>query len=401
MFLDPSAPIDPAAFDALVVGCGFSGAALARTLADAGKRVLVLEEKSEVGGMMADYTDPNGICIHKYGPHVFMLDSDDVRDWLSRYCTLRPVVNYVHAFIEGKYVSIPVNFHSLDALYGPEKAPRLREKLLARYGEGAQVHILALRGAPDPEIRDMADDLYAKIFVGYNAKMWGLKPEELDPSIPGRLPVRIAYNNKNCRKKYELVPDEGYMALFARLLDSPRIAVALRTKASDHLRVSAGGLELDGRPFDRPVAYTAPLDELFSFEFGPLPYRALRFEFDVRPGPRAAPSAVTTFPLDFDKVRTTDMVELLGQSQVSGFVADVSEFPGPYSPGDGPFNVPAYPVLNDASARILARYREKAAAVPNLFPVGRLAEFKYFDMEAAISSALACAGRILKGDSHV
>ena len=401
MFLDKSATIDPAAFDALVVGCGFSGATVARTLADAGRRVLVLEEKPEVGGMMADYTDSNGICIHKYGPHVFMLNDDVIRDWLTRFCTLRPVVNYVHAFIEGKYVSIPANFHSLDALYGPEKSRRLQEKLLARYGEGAQVHILALRDDPDPEIRAMADDLYAKIFIGYNAKMWGLKPEELDPSIPGRLPVRIAYNNKNCRKKYELVPDEGYVALFARLLDSPNIAVVLSTKASERLRVAGNRLELDGRPFDRPVAYSAPLDELFGFEFGPLPYRALRFEFDVRPGPRPAPSAVTTFPLDFDKVRTTDMVELLDQRQVADFVADVSEFPGPYTPGDGPFNVPAYPVLNDASAGLLARYREKAAAIPNLFPVGRLAEFKYFDMEAAISSALACSQRILKGDSHV
>jgi UDP-galactopyranose mutase len=401
MFLDRSDPVSPADFDALVVGCGFSGATVARTLADAGRRVLVLEEKAEVGGMMADFTDANGICIHKYGPHVFMLNSDEVRDWLTRFCTLRPVVNYVHAFIDGKYVSIPANFHSLDALYGTEKSLRLQKKLLARYGEGAQVHILALRDDPDPEVRAMADDLYAKIFVGYNAKMWGLKPEELDPSIPGRLPVRIAYNNKNCRKKYELVPDEGYASLFSRLLDSPNIAVSLRTKASERLRVAGDRLELDGRPFDRPVAYTAPLDELFAFEFGPLPYRALRFEFDVRPGPRAAPSAVTTFPLDFDKVRTTDMVELLGQNRVSGFVADVSEFPGPYAPGNGPFNVPAYPVLNDASAGLLARYREKAAAVPNLFPVGRLAEFKYFDMEAAISSALACANRILKGDSNV
>ena len=385
-------------YDAIVVGSGFSGAVVARQLADGGKRVLIVEKKNEISGMMADYTDENGICIHKYGPHVFMLNDEEVLAYLRRFCELVPVTNYVHAYIDEKYVSIPANFYSLDALYGEETGKRLREKLIALYGEGSEVHILTMRNAPDPEIRALADDLYGKIFVGYNAKMWGLKPEELDPSIPGRLPIRVSYNNKNCKKKYELIPAHGYAELFRNIVDAPNIDILLDTPAADLLRIAEDHVEVDGAPYAGIVVYTAPLDELFGYRYGELPYRALHFELETYKGEREAPSAVTTFPMNYDKVRTTDMVELLNQP-VPGYVANVSEFPGAYDKDSRDFNVPAYPVLNDGSAAVIARYKACADAVQRFYYVGRLAEFKYFDMEASIASALRCSARILRGEA--
>lgn len=385
-------------YDAIVVGCGFSGAVVSRQLADAGKRTIIIEKKNEISGMMADYTDENGICIHKYGPHVFMVNSDDVIEYLKKYCELVPVTNYVHAYIDDKYVSIPTNFYSFDALYGEEKSKRLQEKMIRLYGEGTEVHILTMRNSEDEEIRELADDLYEKIFVGYNAKMWGLKPEELDPSIPGRLPIRVSYNNKNCKKKYELIPSKGYLDLFDKIVDSPNIDIILNAQASDYLSISNGQVRAEGKLFRGIVVYTAPLDELFSYEFGELPYRALHFDVDVYKGVRPAPSAVTTFPMNFDKVRTTDMIELLGQ-KTEGYVANVSEYPGAYDKTSEKYNVPAYPVLNDNSARIIAKYIEKADSVERFYYVGRLAEFKYFDMEASIDSALRCSERILEGEA--
>lgn len=385
-------------YDAIVIGCGFSGAVVSRELADKGKKVLIVEKKNEISGMMADYTDENGICIHKYGPHVFMLNSEEVLDYLKRFCELVPVTNYVHAFIEGRYVSIPANFYSFDALYGEEKSKRLQEKMIALYGEGKEVHILTMRNSEDAEIRELADDLYEKIFVGYNAKMWGLKPEELDPSIPGRLPIRVSYNNKNCKKKYELIPSKGYIELFNSIIDSSNIDILLDTKAADIINLAGGKIKINGKDYPGIVVYTAPLDELFSYEFGELPYRALHFEIDVFDGKREAPSAVTTFPMNFEKVRTTDMVELLDQ-KVKGYVANVSEYPGAYDKDSEKFNVPAYPVLNDSSAAIIAKYKEKADAIDHFYYVGRLAEFKYFDMEASIGSALRCSEKILEGEA--
>ncbi len=385
-------------YDAIVVGCGFSGAVVSRELADRGRRVLIIEEKAEIGGMMSDYYDENGICIHKYGPHVFMLNSDDVRSYLERFCTLVPVTNYVHAYIEGKYVSIPTNFYSLDALYGTEKSKALQEKLIAMYGEGSEVHILTMRNSEDPEIRALADEIYQKIFVGYNAKMWGLKPEELDPSVPGRLPIRVAYNNKNCKKKYELIPEGGYSKLFRQITDSQNIDILLNTKAGSLLTLRDNAVFMNGAPYEGIVVYTAPLDELFSYADGKLPYRSLHFETEVYQGKREAPSAVTTFPMEFDKVRTTDMVELLDQ-KVEGFVANVSEYPGAYDKDSEKFHVPAYPVLNDDSSVIIQKYRALADQVRNFYYVGRLAEFKFFDREASIDSALKCSEEIMKGVS--
>ena len=387
-------------YDAVVVGSGFSGCVAARELADKGKKVLILEKKHEIGGMMADYTDENGICIHKYGPHVFMINSDEVCGYLRKFCDLIPVTNYVHAYVKGKYVSIPTNFYSLDALYGTEKSRRLQEKLIALYGEGKEVHILTMRNCEDEEIRELAEDLYESIFVGYNAKMWGLKPEELDPSIPGRLPIRVAYNNKNCRKKYELIPSNGYADLFNQIVDSPNIDILLNTDAADVIEIEENHIKIDGKPYSGIVVYTAPLDELFSCEFGELPYRALHFEIDVHRGKREAPSAVTTFPLDYDKVRTTDMVELLDQ-RADAYVANVSEYPGAYSKTSERYNVPAYPVLNDNSSRVFSKYKARADAVAGLYYVGRLAEYKYFDMEASIESSLKCSAKILRGETDV
>lgn len=385
-------------YDVIVVGCGFSGAVVSRELADKGKKVLIIEKKNEISGMMADYTDENGICIHKYGPHVFMLNSDEVLAYLKRFCELVPVTNYVHAYIDGTYVSIPANFYSFDALYGEEKSHRLQEKMVALYGEGKEVHILTMRNAEDAEIRELADDLYEKIFVGYNAKMWGLKPEELDPSIPGRLPIRVSYNNKNCKKKYELIPSKGYIELFNSIIDSSNIDILLNTQSLDVISIENDHVKVEGQNYFGIVIYTAPLDELFSYEYGELPYRALHFEISVFNGKREAPSAVTTFPMNFEKVRTTDMVELLNQ-KIEGYVANVSEYPGAYDKESELFNVPAYPVLNDDSASIIRKYKEKADTIDHFYYVGRLAEFRYFDMEASIESALRCSEKILEGEA--
>ena len=382
-------------YDVIVIGAGFSGVVTGRAMADIGKKVLIVDAKTEIGGMMADYIDSNGICIHKYGPHVFMINSDLIIDYLKKYSVLVPVTNYVYAYINNKYVSIPINFKSLDTLYGEKRATILKEKLIKLYGLGNEVHILTMRNSDDPVIRELADELYNNIFVGYNTKMWGLLPEELDPSIPGRLPIRVSYNNKNCKKKYELIPRDGYKALFKSIVCSENIDILLNCKASEFMKIEEDSVWIGDKFFGGIVICTGPLDEMFGYCYGELPYRAIHFEIDVYNGDSEAPGAVTTFPMNYYKVRTTDMVVLLDQKK-PGFVANVSEYPGRYDRNSEDFNVPAYPVLNVESISLINRYKELADKVKNFYYVGRLAEFKYFDMEATIGSALKCVDRIIK-----
>jgi UDP-galactopyranose mutase len=261
--------------DYLIVGAGFTGATLAERLASAGKRVLVVDRRDHIGGNAYDEYDPHGVLVHRYGPHIFHTNSKKVWDYLSQFTEWRPYYHRVRAVVEGKEIPLPFSLASLRALFSPRLADKLEEKLIAHYGYGARVPILGLREAEDPDLRFLADYVYRNVFEGYTLKQWGLRPEELSPTVTARVPVLVSYDTRYFQDTYQAMPKEGYTALFRRMLAHPNIKVLL----------GADWREVEGEVrFDRLV-FTGPIDEFFGYLHGPLPYRSLRFALEHHPLP--------------------------------------------------------------------------------------------------------------------
>lgn len=384
-------------YNYIVVGCGFAGTVVARLLAEDGKKVLMLDRRSTIAGNMYDYTDLNGVMIHKYGPHVLMMNDTKIYDFLSRFTEWTKVSVIINAFVDGKYIPLPINLNSISLLYDEHKSKSIIDELVREYGIGKNINVMELLESKNTIINSFAKDIYEKVFVGYNAKMWGLSPQDLDPSIPGRSPIRISYEDKKSQEKYEVVPKEGYTQLFEKTLGHSNITVKLNSEARDNLEIDFKNLKLlfcnEKCEFNGKVIYTAPLDELFEYKFGELPYRALTFENDSKKYKEEKNVSVVTFPNDYKKTRTSDMGLLLNQKDKENTVL-VSEYPSSYNREKKDILQPSYPIINKESLKLIQKYKLEADKISNLYYVGRLAEFKYLNMEETIKNAFLLYQRI-------
>lgn len=250
--------------DWLIVGAGFTGAVLAERIASQlDQKVLVVEKRNHIGGNAYDYYNEHGVLVHKYGPHIFHTNSKKVWDYLSQFTEWRPYYHRVLASVEGKLVPVPFNLNSLYALFPPKYAERLEEKLICTYGFGVKVPILKMKEAKDEELRFLADYIYKNIFYGYTIKQWELTPEELDPSVTGRVPVYISRDDRYFQDTYQAMPKQGYTAMFGRILSHKNIKVLLNTDYREIVREIC---------FNRMI-YTGPIDVYFDYMHGSLPYR--------------------------------------------------------------------------------------------------------------------------------
>ena len=385
-------------YDAIIVGAGFAGAVCARELAErGGKRVLVLERRSHIGGNAYDCADGAGVLIHQYGPHIFHTNSARVFDYLSRFTAWRDYQHRVIANIpapDGERMTYPVPFNltSLEAAYGPEEGARLGEKLMAAYGAEKKVTILELRQNPDREIAALADYVYEHVFVHYTMKQWGQKPEEIDPNTTARVPVFISRDDRYFQDTYQGMPLEGYTALFERMLDHPGIEVRLGADALASLKVEEGRITFEGEDFGGTVIYTGQADELFSFRFGPLPYRTLDFRFETLSQDDFQGYGTVNYTVDEDFTRITEFKHLTGQT-LEGVTTIVKEYSRAYTgaPGETPY----YAIINDENNALYGRYRALSDAIPNLHLLGRLAEYKYYNMDAIVDRALSLSDELL------
>ena len=385
-------------YDAIIVGAGFAGAVCARELAErGGKRVLVLERRSHIGGNAYDCADGAGVLIHQYGPHIFHTNSARVFDYLSRFTAWRDYQHRVIANIpapDGERMTYPVPFNltSLETAYGPEEGARLGEKLMAAYGAEKKVTILELRQNPDREIAALADYVYEHVFVHYTMKQWGQKPEEIDPNTTARVPVFLSRDDRYFQDTYQGMPLEGYTALFERLLDHPGIEVRLGADALASLKVEEGRITFEGEDFGGTVIYTGQADELFSFRFGPLPYRTLDFRFETLSQDDFQGYGTVNYTVDEDFTRITEFKHLTGQT-LEGVTTIVKEYSRAYTgaPGETPY----YAIINDENNALYGRYRALSDAIPNLHLLGRLAEYKYYNMDAIVDRALSLSDELL------
>ena len=383
-------------YDILAVGAGYAGAAAARALADRGKRVLVLERRDHVGGNAYDRLDSAGVLIHQYGPHIFHTNDKRVFDWLSRFTRWRDYQHRVVANLpdgEGGRMTFPVPFNltSLETAFGPEAGRRLGEKLTAAYGAEKKVTILELRQSGDPEIRQVADYVYEHVFVHYTMKQWGQTPEEIDPNTTARVPVFLSRDDRYFQDRYQGMPLEGYTPMFEKMLDHPNITVELGADALERLDLSGDVLKLDGEPFPGQVIYTGQADELFGFRFGPLPYRTLDFRFETLPRDDFQGYGTVNYTVDQDFTRITEFKHLTGQVK-PGATTIVREYSRSYTGAAG--EIPYYAIINPANNALYAQYQAEADRFPNLYLLGRLAEYKYYNMDAIAGRALDLAERL-------
>ena len=359
-------------YDYLVVGAGFAGATVAERLAsELDARVLVVDSRAHVAGNAFDPLDAAGIRIHRYGPHIFHTSSERVVAYLSRFTAWRPYEHRVVADIAGMIVPLPISGATIQALYGLD----LSEEGVERFFAERRIPVKKIRNSEDAIVSKIGRELYEQLFRGYTRKQWGRDPSELDATVCGRIPIRSNRDDRYFTDRFQAMPRDGYAALFERMLDQPRIDLALGTtfaEAADRVRFNH-------------LIYTGPIDEYFERIYGALPYRSLRFEFETYDVARLQPVAVVNYPGDEPYTRITEFKHLTGQTHAKTTVA--REYPSAL--GD-----PYYPIPAPENKALHAKYAARAAAERHVSFVGRLAEYRYYNMDQVVASALATFERI-------
>lgn len=380
-----------------VIGSGLVGCVAAHELAEAGYQVEVLERRPHAGGNVYDRRDAYGIQVHEYGPHIFHTSSQEVYDFVTRYCAWEPYHLICGAVLQGKCVPTGFNFTAVDTFFPPEEAETIKSRLQQIYGQRKTVGVLELLDCEDPFVRKFAQFLYDNDYAPYTAKQWGIQPEQVDRQVFKRVPIRLSYDSAYFDDPYQMMPKNGYMELVENLLAHERITVRLNCEALEHFRIVDGRLCLDGQEVTGPVLYTGPIDELFGCDKGRLPYRSLRFEWKHEDRDSLQEMPVVAYPMAEGYTRITEYKKLPYQD-VRGTTYAV-EYPLPYRPGEK--QEPYYPVLTEESAELFAQYEQAAKAVPHLYCCGRLADFKYYNMDQAIERALAVSRTIVAEEESV
>jgi UDP-galactopyranose mutase len=359
-------------FDYLIVGAGFAGSVLAERLAgQLNRRVLIVDRRPHIGGNAYDHYDDHGILVHRYGPHIFHTNSAKVFDYLSQFTQWRPYQHRVRAQVDGQLLPIPINLDTVNQLYGLQLTSFEVEKFFASMAEPRE----EIRTSEDVVVSKVGRELYEKFFRGYTRKQWGLDPSELDAGVTARVPTRTNRDDRYFTDTYQAMPLRGYTRMFEKMLDHPNIKVMLQTD----YREIAGFV-----PY-REMIYTGPIDEFFDFRYGKLPYRSLEFCFETLDVPVYQPAPVINYPNDYAYTRITELKYLTGQEHPKTTI--VTEYPR--ADGD-----PYYPVPRPENAERYKQYKALADAMPNVHFVGRLATYKYYNMDQVVAQALAVYQRI-------
>lgn len=380
-------------FDYVIVGCGFAGSVMARKLAEDGdQKVLIIDKRSHLGGNAYDFVDEAGVLIHKYGPHIFHTNKENVYNYLSNFTSWYDYNHEVVGSIAGKYIPIPFNLNSLKLTYDEEKAERLKNKLLSVYGMDKKVSILELQNQQDEELIELGKYIYEKVFLHYTMKQWGQSPNEIDKSVIARVPVYISYDNRYFQDRFQGVPKEGYTKVFENLLNHPNITVKLNMAADSVLKFTENEIFIDGKPFKGGVIYTGAIDELMKCKYGRLPYRTLDFKFETHEINWFQPRGTVNYTVDQPYTRITEFKYLSGQ-KLEGITSIVKEYSREYTGADD--ETPYYAILNDENRKKYEEYCKDLKSLNKFYLLGRLAEYKYYNMDEIVDRALELADKIL------
>jgi UDP-galactopyranose mutase len=373
-------------YDLIIAGSGFAGGTIANLAARSGKRVLLLEKRGHIAGNMYDEKNEIGIMIQKYGIHSFHTDRRDVYDFISSIGEWEPFTLRARVLIGDKLTPSPFNFQTIDDYYDGGKADAIKERLLSYYGRVEKVTIVELLNCPDPLIKEYADFLFEQDYRPYTAKQWGIDPKDLDISVLKRVPVRLSYTDRYFDDTWQLLPKGGFTAFFEKMLLSDKIDIRLNTDILNLIELKDNGeIFFDGEKITVPVVYTGAPDELFRLKHGSLPYRSLRFEYKTLDTDSYQPTPGVAYPFAEGYTRIIEFSKIPLQ-KTNGRTTIAVEYPIPYEPGIR--KEPYYPILTQDSSRIYQMYLNEAEKYPQLYLCGRLADFKYYNMDDVIKRAL-------------
>jgi len=358
-------------FDYLIVGAGFAGSVLAERLASTeNKKILLVDKRNHIGGNAYDYYNEDGILIHKYGPHIFHTNSKDVFNYLSRFTEWRNYQHKVLACVDGQQVPIPINLTTINELYGLNLSADEVEEFFASRAENVQ----QVRTSEDVVVKAVGRELYEKFFKGYTKKQWDLDPSQLDASVTARVPTRTNKDDRYFTDTYQAMPLHGYTKMFEKMLDHPNIKIMLNT---DYHEI------VDEVAYSKMI-FTGPVDEYFDYCYGKLPYRSLKFKFETLDQEQFQRTGTINYPNDYAFTRITEFKHLTGQKHAKTSL--VYEFPK--AEGD-----PYYPIPRPENAELYKKYQELASKTGTYF-VGRLATYKYYNMDQVVAQALSTFKKI-------
>jgi UDP-galactopyranose mutase len=359
-------------FDYLIVGAGYAGSVLAERLAtQQNKRVLIVDRRNHIGGNAYDHYNEAGILVHRYGPHIFHTNSREVFEYLSAFTEWRQYEHWVKASVDGQMVPIPINLDTINTLYGLSLTSFEVEEFFHNVAE----HVDHVRTSEDVVVGTVGRELYEKFFKNYTRKQWGMDPSELDASVTSRVPTRTNRDRRYFTDTYQAMPLHGYTAMFERMLDHSNIKIMLNTDYR----------EIEGEIPHKGMIYTGPVDEFFEECYGKLPYRSLEFKHETHQCEKYQDAPVVNYPNEHLYTRITEFKYLTGQEHPKTSI--VYEYPR--AEGD-----PYYPVPKPENAEMYKKYKSLADAMPGVHFVGRLATYKYYNMDQVVAQALTVFKKI-------
>lgn len=378
-------------YDAIIVGAGWAGAVIAERLSDSNYKVLVIDKRDHIGGNCYDEIDlQTGILYHKYGPHIFHTDNEEVWKYLSLFTKWRLYEHKVLASIDGQYIPLPFNFNSIRKLFPERIANVIEDKLVSNFEFNKRIPILDLLKSKDDVVKKFADTVYEKVFLNYSAKQWGLKPQDLNKEVTSRVPISLSKDDRYFTDRWQFMPVNGYTAIFKQLLYNDNIHVMLNTDWHSVLEHDGNNFYFNEQKFCGTVFYSAMIDDLHNYRLGELPYRSLNFKYERLNQSKTLPVATVNYPNTGNMTRITEYKQLSGQDELSKTLLAL-EYPVEYNKNYY-YSIPYYPVFTNDNQKLYNQYVEMSKKL-NVILVGRLAEYKYYDQDDIIAKALEVSNK--------